>query len=155
MGCGYMFHNMFHSTTVLRSTNVFFHMHYLPLLHCNINFLNVWIFMYTCLHFIINVLCIWIGEERSKQVTLVLNENREMMDSFTVISLELSTLAKNLQSAEEQRKQQKEVSYTYTESYVRVLKYVRDFSTSYMCWCYWSSYVHILRKEKYITQWHE
>ncbi|PNF38127.1 hypothetical protein B7P43_G14605, partial [Cryptotermes secundus] len=47
------------------------------------------------------------GEEQSKQVTLVLNENREMMDSFTVISLELSTLAKNLKAAEEQREQQK------------------------------------------------
>ncbi|KAJ4429612.1 hypothetical protein ANN_21798 [Periplaneta americana] len=47
------------------------------------------------------------GEERSKQVTLVLNENKEMMDSFTVISLELSTLAKNLKAAEEERERQK------------------------------------------------
>ncbi|PSN37212.1 hypothetical protein C0J52_12781, partial [Blattella germanica] len=47
------------------------------------------------------------GEERSKQVTLVLNENREMLDSFTVISLELSTLAKNLKAAEEERERQK------------------------------------------------
>ena len=44
-------------------------------------------------------------------MTLVLNENREMMDSFTVISLELSTLAKNLKAAEEQRERQKKVCH--------------------------------------------
>jgi hypothetical protein len=64
-------------------------------------------------------------------VTLVLNENREMMDSFTVISLELSTLAKNLKAAEEQRQRQKKVCCTWTKSYVRELKYVCDCSTSY------------------------
>jgi hypothetical protein len=63
-------------------------------------------------------------------VTLVLNENREMMDSFTVISLELSTLAKNLKAAEEQRERQKKVYYMYTKADVSALKYVRDFSMS-------------------------
>jgi len=48
-------------------------------------------------------------------VTLVLNENREMMDSFTVISLELSTLAKNLKAAEEQRERQKKVCFVNSQ----------------------------------------
>lgn len=65
-------------------------------------------------------------------MTLVLNENREMMDSFTVISLELSTLAKNLRAAEQQREQQKKVCCMFTKAYVRALKYVRDLSTSYI-----------------------
>jgi len=70
----------------------------------------MWIFTYKHKSFI-NDWCVWTGEERSKQVTLVLNENREMMDSFTVISLELSTLAKNLKAAEEQRERQKKVCH--------------------------------------------
>ncbi|XP_049784509.1 titin isoform X1 [Schistocerca cancellata] len=48
------------------------------------------------------------GEERSKQVSLVLSENKEMLDSFTVISEELNTLARNLKAAEEQREKQRE-----------------------------------------------
>jgi hypothetical protein len=50
-----------------------------------------------------------------------------MMDSFTVISLELSTLAKNLKAAEEQRERQKKVYYMYTKTGLRALKNVRDF----------------------------
>jgi hypothetical protein len=74
----------------------------------------MWLF--TCKHkSFINGWCVWAGEERSKQVTLVLNENREMMDSFTVISLELSTLAKNLRAAEEQRERQKKVCYVNSQ----------------------------------------
>jgi hypothetical protein len=64
----------------------------------------------------------------------VLNENREMMDSFTVISLELSTLAKNLKAAEEQRERQKKVCYTYTMSDIRSLDicvYLRNCFTFY------------------------
>jgi len=74
----------------------------------------MWIFTqkHKCL---INDWCVWAGEERSKQVTLVLNENREMMDSFTVISLELSTLAKNLKAAEEQRERQKKVCFVNSQ----------------------------------------
>jgi hypothetical protein len=52
-----------------------------------------------------------------------------MMDSFTVISLELSTLAKNLKAAEEQREQQKKVCYMFTKANIRALKYVRDLSS--------------------------
>ncbi|XP_066996542.2 titin isoform X1 [Anabrus simplex] len=47
------------------------------------------------------------GGEKPRQVTLVLNENKEMLESFTVISEELNTLAKNLKAAEEQRERQK------------------------------------------------
>ncbi|XP_046401656.1 titin isoform X2 [Ischnura elegans] len=47
------------------------------------------------------------GEEKSKQVSLVLMENKEMLDSFTIISDELNTLAKNLKAAEMQRMLQK------------------------------------------------
>lgn len=72
------------------------------------------IFTYKLKSFI-NAWCVWTGEERSKQVTLVLNENREMMDSFTVISLELSTLAKNLKAAEEQRERQKKVCHVNSQ----------------------------------------
>lgn len=74
------------------------------------HFFKIWIFSYK-LPSLLNYWYIWTGEEHSKQVTLVLNENREMMDSFTVISLELSTLAKNLKAAEDQRERQKKVCY--------------------------------------------
>ncbi|KAG8223452.1 hypothetical protein J437_LFUL001944, partial [Ladona fulva] len=47
------------------------------------------------------------GEEKSKQVKLVLLENKEMLDSFTIINEELNSLAKNLKDAEMQRLLQK------------------------------------------------
>ncbi|XP_071443400.1 titin isoform X2 [Hetaerina americana] len=47
------------------------------------------------------------GEEKSKQVKLVLLENKEMLDSFTIINEELNSLAKNLKAAEMQRLLQK------------------------------------------------
>lgn len=49
------------------------------------------------------------GPDRSRQVNNVLVENREMLDSFGVISNELNTLARNLKLAESEReKLQKE-----------------------------------------------
>nr|CAD7575774.1 unnamed protein product [Timema californicum] len=47
------------------------------------------------------------GEDYLKQVTLVVNENREMLESFTVISSELGILTRNLKAAEEERERQK------------------------------------------------
>ncbi|XP_063235498.1 titin isoform X2 [Bacillus rossius redtenbacheri] len=50
------------------------------------------------------------GEEQSKQLTLVVTENREMIDSFTIIRNELSILTQNLRAAEEQKQRhQKEL----------------------------------------------
>lgn len=43
------------------------------------------------------------GQDGTHQVSQVVTENREMLNSFTVISNELSVLAKNLKLAEEQR----------------------------------------------------
>lgn len=43
------------------------------------------------------------GQDRSQQVSQVVTENREMLHSFTVISNELNTLARNLELAEEQK----------------------------------------------------
>lgn len=54
------------------------------------------------------------GQEGVQQASQVVTENREMLNSFTVISNELSVLAKNLQLAEEERerlqKEQEEAS---------------------------------------------
>lgn len=48
------------------------------------------------------------GQERSKQVNNVLLENKEMLDSFNLISNELNTLARNLRLAEEERDKHKQ-----------------------------------------------
>ncbi|KAF4518527.1 hypothetical protein B566_EDAN004271 [Ephemera danica] len=46
------------------------------------------------------------GEERSRQVTTVLTENHEMLESFSIINIELTTLARNLKTADEERQRQ-------------------------------------------------
>lgn len=76
-----------------------------------------------------------------------------MMDSFTVISLELSTLAKNLRAAEEQREQQKKVCNMFTKADVRALNYIRNFSTHYIDVAgEVHRFANFLKKEEYITQ---
>lgn len=54
----------------------------------------------------------YLGNEKSKKMGDVLQENKEMLDSFTIISDELSTLAKNLRASEEQKLLQEKVSLT-------------------------------------------
>nr|CAD7442106.1 unnamed protein product [Timema bartmani] len=60
------------------------------------------------------------GKDYLEQVTLVVNENREMLESFTVISSELGILTRNLKAAEEERerqkKEQKEVDANLAEA---------------------------------------
>ena len=58
-----------------------------------------------------------VGTESSQHINSVLNENRNMIDSFAVINTELSSLAFNLKAAEEERLkhvqvQQRVVDYT-------------------------------------------
>jgi hypothetical protein len=43
------------------------------------------------------------GDERSQQITTVYTDNREMIESFSVVSMELTTLAHNLQTADLER----------------------------------------------------
>jgi hypothetical protein len=58
--------------------------------------------------------------ERSRQVTTVLTENHEMLESFSVINIELTTLARNLKAAENERERQKRVRKTF-KSFMRAL----------------------------------
>lgn len=58
--------------------------------------------------FLIKILIL--GEERSRQVTSVLTENHEMLESFSIINIELTTLARNLKTAENDRERQKQVN---------------------------------------------
>jgi hypothetical protein len=43
------------------------------------------------------------GDERSQHITTVYTDNREMIESFSVVSMELTTLAHNLQTADLER----------------------------------------------------
>lgn len=53
------------------------------------------------------------GDERSRQVTTVLTENHEMLESFSVINIELTTLIRNLRAADDERQRQKRVRIVF------------------------------------------
>lgn len=57
-----------------------------------------------------------LGLESSQHIQSVLNDGRNMMDSFGVIKTELSTLAVNLKAVDEERNKQAQTQMQVQES---------------------------------------